>query len=337
MKSSVRRVAVRLIPVSTRILIRKIAGRVKYEVASTIAWRKGRAAVDAMRACFAQFESRGDARPHPIRRMAFEAARLRTLASSLASGDGSARKAFFDALIAASHTAKASFRPVGLQSYVDISVRMAAIRTFAEYVAAERMFGGDAARVTAAVVEHAPDDRAALLAHAELLLDRGAAAEATPLIQRALRMQAVCQTAQRLLARAVPETDYDLSDRFCPMPFTHLSTRFTGDAFACSCSAWVPYPIGNVVEAPSADAIWNSDGAVEIRRSIHDGDFKYCSRTLCSYIAGRSLPKKTDITDPLLRRFIDQRTLVVDESPGLVEMNHDQTCNLACPSCRTGI
>ena len=150
-------------------------------------------------------------------------------------------------------------------------------------------------------------------------------------------MQAVCQTAQQLLARAVPGTDYDLTDKFCPLPFTHLSTSFQGDAFACSCSAWVPYPVGNVIEAPSADAVWNSEGAAEIRRSIHDGDFRYCSRTLCSYIAARSLPRKSEISDVILRRYIDTRAVVVDESPGMVQMNHDQTCNLACPSCRTGI
>ncbi len=332
MKSSVRSVATRLIPAPTRLLMREIAGRVRYEVASTIAWRRGRAALKAMRGAFKDFESRSGARAQAIRRMAFEAARLRPLSASLANGDATVRKAFFDSLIAASHLAKASFRPTGLQSYVDVSVRVAAIRALAEYVAS-----GDATLITAAVVEHAPDDRAALLAHAGLLLDRGRTDEATPLIRRALRMQAVCQIAQQLLARAVPGTDYDLSDRFCPMPFTHLSTSFRGDAFACSCSAWVPYPIGNVVEAPTAEAIWNSEAAVEIRRSVHDGDFKYCSRTLCSYIAARALPRKAEITDPLLRRYIDERTVVVDESPGMVEMNHDQTCNLACPSCRTGI
>ncbi len=337
MTTSVRRVATRLIPAPTRLLMREIAGRVRYEVASTMAWRRGRAALKTIRGAFMHFESRSGAPVQAMRLLAFEAVRLRALASSVTSGDGTARKAFLDSLIAISHIAKASFRPAGMQSYVDISVRMAALRALAEYVAPEPPFGGDAAMVAAAVAEHAPDDRAALLVHAELLLDRGRTDEATPLIRRALRMQAVCQTAQQLLARAVPETAYDLSDRFCPMPFTHLSTSFRGDAFACSCSAWVPYPVGNVVEAPSAEAIWNSEAAVEIRRSIHDGDFKYCSRTLCSYIAGRSLPKKTEVTDPLLLRYIAERTLVVEESPGMVEMNHDQTCNLACPSCRTGI
>ncbi len=128
-----------------------------------------------------------------------------------------------------------------------------------------------------------------------------------------------------------------LSDKFCHMPFTHLATGFKGDAFACCCPAWVPYPTGNVLEAESADAVWNSDGAAEIRRSILDGDFRYCSRTLCSYIAGQKLPRKEDITDPTLRGYIDRRSVVLDDVPQMVQLNHDPTCNLACPSCRTEI
>jgi wyosine [tRNA(Phe)-imidazoG37] synthetase (radical SAM superfamily) len=76
---------------------------------------------------------------------------------------------------------------------------------------------------------------------------------------------------------------------------------------------------------------------VEIRRSILDGDFSYCSRTLCSYIAAQKLPRKAEITDPALRRFIDQHQTVLDDVPGMVQLNHDPTCNLACPSCRTEI
>jgi pyruvate-formate lyase-activating enzyme len=149
-------------------------------------------------------------------------------------------------------------------------------------------------------------------------------------------MNAVCQTAQRLLARAVGD-DYDLKGKFCPMPFTHLSTSYKADAFACCCSAWLPYPVGNVAEADSAEAVWNSGAAQEIRRSIHDGDFSYCSRTLCSYIAARALPAKAEVTDPILRGYIAERTVVVKERPDMVQMNHDPSCNLACPSCRTAV
>jgi hypothetical protein len=309
-----------------RLFIRKVAGRVQYEAAAAVAAYRGRAALTTMRAAFAPFEPRSGTRAQAVRSVSTQAAQLRRLARS----SGGADSVFFQALLAAARHANALFRPATLQSYVDVSVHVAALRAFADYA-------GDAADITAALLRHAPDDRAALLAHAELLLDRGMPDEAAPLIHRALRMQAVCQTAQQMLARVEPATDYDLTDKFCHLPFTHLSTSYQGDAFACCCAAWVPYPIGSVIDAPSAEAVWNSEAAIEIRRSIHDGDFKYCSRTLCSYIAARTLPKKSEITDPELRRYIDERTVVVEESPAMVQLNHDPSCNLACPSCRPDI
>jgi hypothetical protein len=322
---------------ATLILLGKVAGRVRYEASAVVAWGSANAARKAMHTAFAPFESSPGTASRGLRGMTFEASRLRRFARSLQHGDDANRRLFLDLLLEAARLAQYSFRRPKMQSYVDVSVRVAAIRALAAYVAREPLFGGDAGAVTAALLAHVPDDRGALLAHAELLLDRANAEEATPLIRRALRIQSVCQTAQQLLARAVPGVDYDLRDKFCPMPFTHLSTSYKGDAFACCCSAWVPYSIGSVIDAPSAEAVWNSEEAIEVRRSVHDGDFKYCSRTLCSYIAARALPTKAEIVDPILRRYIDERTVVIPESPAMVQMNHDPSCNLACPSCRTEI
>lgn len=305
-----------------------------HELSTSIAFGRGRAARPAIRRAFAPFRLRIGWRGWAIRQLAIEASRLQRRARSLTATD-TARGAFCDALLAACDSAARKFRPGALQSYVDVSVRVAALRGYAEHLAPS--FRGDPTNVTALLLERDADDRVALLAQAGLLLDQSKREEAVPLIRRALRIQAVCPTAQHLLARATAEGDDDLRERFCPMPFTYLASGFQGDAFACCCPAWVPYPIGNVVEAPSADAVWNSEGAQEIRQSIHDGDFRYCSRTLCPYISAKMLPRKSEITDPRLRRYIDERTLVVSEAPTMVQMNHDPTCNLACPSCRTSI
>jgi hypothetical protein len=170
-------------------------------------------------------------------------------------------------------------------------------------------------------------------------------------VRQALRAQAVCPTAHDLLMRAcrakaaaaptgVPDppesaaAHYDVSDRFCPMPFTHLSTGFQGDAFLCACPSWVPFRAGNILDAATADAVWNSAAAAEIRRSIHDGDFSYCSRTQCSYLNTGKLPRKSEVRDPALREYIETRATRVERPPTMVELNHDPTCNLACPSCR---
>lgn len=239
-----------------------------------------------------------------------------------------------------------------LRSYVDVSIQFKALRTFLDYLSFPRGFSSAPAAeaLTELLLGHAPDSRPALLVRAELLLERGEIDPALEVIRRALRIQAVCPAAQQLLMRAyrakreagsiddaLAVLDYDLTDKFCHMPFTHLSTGWKGSALTCSCPAWVPFPVGNVLTAESADAVWNSDAAREIRRSILDGDFSYCSRTLCSYITAQKLPRRDEITDPVLRGYIENHTTLLPESPALFELNYDATCNLACPSCRTEV
>jgi len=236
-----------------------------------------------------------------------------------------------------------------LRSYVDVGAGAKALRLFAQHLASLAP-AKTPIDITTMMLEHRPSSRIAMLAHAQFLLDREDADAAIDVIRRALRVQAVCNTAQRLLFDAYrlkraqgsndPELaalDYDLSDRFCHLPFTHMSTGVQGETFACSCPAWVPFSIGNVLTAESGDAIWNSEAAAEIRRSILDGDFSYCSRTQCSFIAGQKLPRKSEIDRPDLRAIIENHSTRVDAMPEMLELNHDATCNLACPSCRTEI
>ena len=318
------------------------------------AWSgNGRVAKRWARRALAEFEVSNGRRAELLSSIVTDALHLGRLADDLVVGGDGSRRSFVDCLLQACQrvdSGNVRHRSARLRSYVDVSVQAKALHAFADYLSPRRAFAGDPANVTALLLKELPDSRPALLAHAELLIEAEHLDEAIAVIQRALRIQAVCPSAQQLLSRAyaaqrehggrtgeLDGMNYDLSDKFCPMPFTHLATGYKGDAFVCCCPAWVPFAVGNVLEAPSADAVWNSDVAAEIRRSVHDGDFSYCSRTLCSYIAAQKLPLKAEITDPLLRRYIDERSVVLEEVPQLVELNHDPTCNLACPSCRTEI
>lgn len=309
----------------------------------------GRAAMRWARRAFEQFEAGAVRREQMLTRVVADALHLARLADDLAAN----RKSFVDFLLQACQRVDAGgvrHSSARLRSYVDVSVQMNALIAFAGYLSSRHAFAGDPKNVTALILDELPDSRPALLAHAQFLIERGQLDGAVGAIQRALRIQAVCPTAQQLLGRAyaaqrelggrageLDGTNYDLRDRFCPVPFTHLSTGYKGEAFICCCPAWVPFSVGNVLDAPSAEAVWNSGVAQEIRRSIHDGDFSYCSRTLCSFIAAQKLPSKAEITDPLFRRYIEEKSIVLEETPRMVELNHDPTCNLACPSCRTEI
>lgn len=176
--------------------------------------------------------------------------------------------------------------------------------------------------------------------------EAGQPAAALSFVERALAINNVCTGSQKLLeriARAHPDlpglpaglahaAEY-LRDRTCPVPFAYLATGWGGDTFLCTCPAWLPYQSGNIHQASSAEDVWNSPAAQKIRASILDGSFKYCSRTLCSFIAGRTLPK----ADAPLTGFYQDLALkpFMDTGPKSVEFSHDPSCNLACPSCRT--
>lgn len=123
------------------------------------------------------------------------------------------------------------------------------------------------------------------------------------------------------------ETDRWLKTRTCQAPFSEIESRTNGQVHFC-CSAWQPVPIGRL-DTPGPDGFWNSDRAREIRRSVIDGDFSHCSRWHCPSIAGRRLPPRNDKAPrPLLRS---------KKGPDRIILSHDRSCNISCPSCRTGL
>jgi len=125
---------------------------------------------------------------------------------------------------------------------------------------------------------------------------------------------------------------------FCSKPFTwfEVSRRSEeGETFVC-CPAWISKSIGNLSRS-SVQEIWNSTDAADIRRSILDGSFEYCSRTRCPFLQTRTGPvqRLEEVTDPLMRRAIDEDLTIVPWGPLDVIACHDRSCNLSCPSCRT--
>lgn len=142
-----------------------------------------------------------------------------------------------------------------------------------------------------------------------------------------LLAQRLIDAAEEKSADLETETDRWLKTRMCNAPFREMESRTTGQVHFC-CSAWQPVPIGRL-DAPKPDGFWNSERAREIRRSVLDGDFTHCSRWHCPSIAGRRLPERaTGTPAPALR---------AEKGPQRVILSHDRSCNISCPSCRTGL
>jgi sulfatase maturation enzyme AslB (radical SAM superfamily) len=124
-----------------------------------------------------------------------------------------------------------------------------------------------------------------------------------------------------------------LKGRFCPMPFEKLVLQAEG-AHLC-CPSYLPVVVGDP-STQTLDEIWNSEEAIEVRRSIIDGDFKYCL-DLCPAIGQGNLPTIPEIPPEILGPAVEARSGPLAWGPKHLALLYDRTCNLSCPSCRTSI
>lgn len=250
-----------------------------------------------------------------------------------------------------------------LRAYCDVSASLAALERITTAIAHE--LGMEAVDVELRLAAGAPGFREPLILAGRHRLAEGRHDEAIALARQAAALVSGCPASSRLLIDALRARHdaggtldsaasngiTDLRGRFCSRPFEVLvstqATRWSeasqnfeqsmGESYLCDCVAWLPFSIGNIIEAESSEAIWNSDGAKEIRRSILDGDYRYCSRTLCPAIVNNTLPKREDVAAPRLRAIIDENKTALDDPPRLLSLGHDASCNLACPTCRPEI
>jgi hypothetical protein len=135
-----------------------------------------------------------------------------------------------------------------------------------------------------------------------------------------------------------------LAGSFCERPWHNLEMSWEGNVFLC-CPGWLPLSAGNT-QNQSLDQIWNSDFAREIRQSILDGSFRFCSKVHCPSIAGRTLPRRAGATSTAgksTRTAAGERSAEVNpaefparvpHSPQRLHLSYDWTCNLACPQWR---
>ncbi len=133
--------------------------------------------------------------------------------------------------------------------------------------------------------------------------------------------------------RMTKDLDAQLKERFCakPFEFAALSPEGIGSMQCC----WLTQSMGQVNERVPLQQVWNSPAAQQVRASILDGSYRYCRKDLCPHMHNGDLPLRSTVTDPRLRRIIDHRLTHLDEGPSVYQLNHDRSCNLACPSCRS--
>jgi len=151
-----------------------------------------------------------------------------------------------------------------------------------------------------------------------------------------------------------------LKNHVCLQPFRHIE-MFHDHASLC-CGTWLHkhlwYPTEDGVNFDYD--VWNSEAAQEIRRSVSDGSYKYCSTDLCPHLntlvsTGRATGMFARLDSPDLEEikfageqqfhfpFTDYEGITIDDdvevksTPGSLNFTFDRSCNLKCPSCRYDI
>jgi hypothetical protein len=122
---------------------------------------------------------------------------------------------------------------------------------------------------------------------------------------------------------------------FCPSTFDTLAF-FEREVFLCCCN-YLPTSIGSI-GVNSQEELWNSPTAQKVRKAILSGSFEYCNKMVCPRLRNRDLPLRSEETlSPYYKKIISQNA---STSPRCyartIELNEDPSCNLTCPSCRTG-
>ena len=128
----------------------------------------------------------------------------------------------------------------------------------------------------------------------------------------------------------------DLKNYICSVPFEALEIMENRN-YMC-CASWLLKELPNGV--PIKD-LWNSDEAIDIRKSVSDGSYKYCDKKQCPFLA-RLLNLNISNLGPIhnindtndeIKYSIDNG-YIMDKGPKILQFSFDRTCNYKCPSCR---
>lgn len=140
-----------------------------------------------------------------------------------------------------------------------------------------------------------------------------------------------------LQAETIAQQTNKFAGFFCHAPFEFATIAHTGEVYVC-CPAWLRTPVGNLAEKPW-DEVWNSDTALALRESIHDGSYRFCSEAMCPHLSGQTgrLLRNDEVSNPYHREIIDRQLTYLKVNPKDITVQYDRTCNLTCPSCRCDV
>jgi molybdenum cofactor biosynthesis enzyme MoaA len=97
----------------------------------------------------------------------------------------------------------------------------------------------------------------------------------------------------------------------CNLPFTQVNIDSNFDCFLCNCEGYLPVPVGKVLDFNSLTSVWESPIAKMLQQDIEEKKYTNCAVYHCGIIQGDRI-----------------------NQTAAMAINIDDSCNLACPSCR---
>ena len=98
----------------------------------------------------------------------------------------------------------------------------------------------------------------------------------------------------------------------CNFPHKVVSVDVEGNCMLCRCDAWLPIVVANIMDVSNLSEIWETDLAQKLQDDVDSKSFTWCSVDSCG------IRKRNQIRDS-----------------NYISINVDESCNLACPSCRS--
>lgn len=85
-----------------------------------------------------------------------------------------------------------------------------------------------------------------------------------------------------------------------------------GNCMLCHCDAWLPIAVANIMDVNNLSEIWDTDLSRKLQDDVDTKKFTWCSVDYCG------IKKQNQI-----------------RNSHYISINVDESCNLACPSCRS--
>lgn len=97
----------------------------------------------------------------------------------------------------------------------------------------------------------------------------------------------------------------------CNRPSKTVTIDMYTNCMLCVCDGWLPVPIGKITDFRQLEDIWSNSTAIKLQKDVNDKKFTWCAVDHCGIKHHDNIESKYELIFGI-----------------------DDSCNLACPSCR---